>query len=143
MDSETGNRAARDRRRHPRFTDDARVLCVGDFGEGGFYQARLTVLSRDGMRLLSDRAFAPGSNVYAGIFLEDAQQPLVILAVVQHCDGDGKGATLGVQFLSVTEEQRSGLARLEDYLRRRHGESALVTVREAPAIRRIGEERWW
>ena len=143
MDSETGNRAARDRRRHPRFADDAQVLCDAEAGDGGFSQARLTELSADGMRLASERAFAPGSQIYAGIFLEESQQPLVMLGIVQHCDAAGKGTTLGLQFLSVTEEQRVALVRLEDYLKRRHGKEALVTVHPAPAIVRIGEERWW
>ncbi|MFI5401617.1 MAG: PilZ domain-containing protein [Planctomycetota bacterium] len=143
VDSETGTRAARDRRRHPRFADDARVLCVADAAEGGFYQARLTELSRDGMRLLTDRPFATGSQLYAGIFLPESQEPLVMLGVVQHCDTGADGAKLGLEFLSVTEEQQAALARLEAYLSRRHGEEALVTVHAAPPIRRIGEERWW
>lgn len=143
MDSETGNRNARDRRLYPRFADDARVLCVADAAEGGFYQARLTELSRDGMRLVADRPFARGSQVYAGIFLPESQEPLVILGVVQHCDAGRDGTTLGLQFLSVTEEQQDALARLEQYLSRRHGVEAIVTVHAAPAIRRIGEERWW
>lgn len=143
MDSETGNQAARDRRRHPRFADDAQVLCVADAGTGGFYPARLTELSVDGMRLASGRPFEPGSEIYAGIFLEESQEPLVVLGVVQHCDPGPGGATLGLQFLSVTEDQRLALARLEQYLKRRHGKEALVTVHQAPAILRIGEERWW
>lgn len=143
MESESGNRAARDRRRHPRFADDAQVLCVVDAGEGGFYPARLTELSVDGMRLASSRRFEAGSQLYAGIFLEDSQEPLVMLGVVQHCDAGEKGAMLGLQFLSVTEEQRLALGRLEQYLKRRHGQEALVTIHQAPPIRRIGEERWW
>jgi hypothetical protein len=143
VDSETGNRAARDRRRHPRFVDDAQVLCVAEAGDGGFHAARLTELSVDGMRLAADRPFEPGSQLYAGIFLEESQEPLVILGVVQHCDACPKGATLGLQFLSVTEDQRLALARLAEYLKRRHGEAAAVTVHPAPAILRIGEERWW
>jgi hypothetical protein len=143
VESETGKRAARDRRRHPRFADDAQVLCVAEAGEGGFHQARLTELSADGMRLVSGRPFATGSQVYTGIFLEEEQEPLVVLGVVQHCDPGPDGASIGLQFVSVAEEQRLGLERLGDYLRRRHGEAALVTVHQAPAIRRIGEERWW
>jgi hypothetical protein len=143
VDSETGTRTARDRRLYPRFADEARVLCVTDAAEGGFYQARLTELSRDGMRLLTDRPFAPGSQLYAGIFLPESQEPLVMLGVVQHCDAEGEGATLGLEFLSVTEEQQAALVRLEAYLSRRHGEDAIVTVHAAPAIKRNGEERWW
>jgi hypothetical protein len=143
VDSETGNRAARDRRRHPRFVDDAQVLCVEEAGHGGFSQARLTELSADGMRLASDRPFVPGTQIYAGIFLEESKEPLVMLGVVQHCDADASGVALGLQFLSVTEEQQVALARLEQYLKHRHGKEALVTVHQAPAIVRIGEERWW
>lgn len=143
MDPETGNLAARDRRRHPRYADDAQVLCVAGEGAGGFCAARLTELSLDGMRLHVDRAFPMGIELYAGIFLEEAQEPLVMLGVVQYCDPLPKGSTLGLQFLSVTEEQQVALARLEEYLERRHGEAALVTVHAAPAIKRIGEERWW
>ena len=143
MESETGNGSARDRRRHVRFDDDRHVLCVADAAEGGFHQARLTELSLDGMRLTCSRAFEPGSLVYAGIFLEESHEPLVLHGIVQHCECGEQGAALGLQFVSVTEEQRSGLARLEEYLKRRHGDSALVTLHPAPAIRRIGEERWW
>jgi len=143
VESEKGKRDALDRRRQPRFPDDASVLCVEDAGEGGFSQARLTELSAQGMRLLADRAFEPGSQIYAGIFLAESREPLVMLGVVQHCEGGGMGTTVGLEFLSVTEDQRVGLAQLLTYLKRRHGEAALVTVHAAPAIRRIGEERWW
>jgi hypothetical protein len=142
VDVETGKRG-RDRRRHPRFNDDAQAICLTQAGEGGFQQARLTELSMDGMRLSCPRAFEAGSHVYAGVFLEEAQEPLVVVGVVQHCDVAADGATVGLQFLSVSEEQRAGLARLAAYLKQRHGASALVTVRAAPAIKRIDEERWW
>jgi len=144
LDSETGKNVAGDRRRHPRFADDAQVLCVADEATGGFHPARLTEISIDGMRLVADRPFEAGSQLYTGVFLEEAQEPLVMLGVVQHCDRGPAGATLGVEFLSVTEDQRLALAKLGDYLKRRHGASAtVVTVHPAPAIRRIGEERWW
>jgi hypothetical protein len=119
------------------------VLCFADAGEGGFHQARLTELSADGMRLNALRGFAPGSEIYAGVFLEESREPLVVLGVVQHCVGDGNDVAVGVQFLSVTDEQRQALARLQEYVKRRHGAAAVVTVRAAPAIRRIGDERWW
>jgi hypothetical protein len=144
VDSETGNRAARDRRRHPRFADDAHVLCVTDAAEGGFHPGRLVELSVDGLRLATRRPFAPGEHLYVGVFLEESQEPLVVLGVVQHCDArNGDGATVGLQLVSMTEDQRRALARLKDYLGRRHGEAATVTIHPAPAIRRIGEERWW
>jgi len=82
VESETGNKAARDRRRHPRFADDGLILCVADQGTSGFHQARLTELSADGMRILSGHAFAAGSQIFLGVFLEDAKEPLVLLGVV-------------------------------------------------------------
>lgn len=142
MGSETGN-GDRDRRRHPRFVEDAQVLCVADAGSGGFHTARLTEVSVEGMRIASDRPFEVGSEIYAGVLLQEMQDPLVILGIVQHCDTRKGAATVGVQFLSVTEEQRVALGRLSEYLKRRHGDAALVTLHPAPAIRRIGEERWW
>lgn len=142
MQSETGSNGARDRRRHPRFADDAQVLCVAE-ADGGFHQARLTELSADGMRLATDRHFTPGSQIYAGVFLGEAQEPLVLLGVVQHCEAQGAGGALGLQFLSVTDEQRLALARLQEYLKERHGADAIVTVHPAPAILRIGDENWW
>ncbi len=143
MQSGTGKNPARDRRRHPRFDDDARVLCFADAEDGGFHQARLTELSADGMRLRADRRFAPGSELYAGVFLEESSEPLVLLGVVQHCEGGGDEVTIGLRLPSVTDEQRQALAHLRDYVTRRHGASAVVTVRAAPAILRIGDETWW
>jgi PilZ domain len=143
VESETGNQGARDRRRHPRFADEAQVLCVADEGAGGFHQARLTELSADGMRILSGHAFAPGSQIFLGVFLEDAKEPLVLLGVVQHCEPLLSQASLGVQFLSVTDEQRIALEGLQHYLKRRHGAPAVVTVRPATAILRIRDESWW
>jgi hypothetical protein len=133
----------RDRRRHARYAEDAQVLCVSDAGAGGFHTARLAELSVEGMRIETSRPFAAGEQLYAGILLEESREPLVVLGVVMHCDARPEGATVGLQFLSVTEDQRGALVRLAEYLKRRHGEAATVTVRAAPAIRRIGEERWW
>jgi hypothetical protein len=143
VESETGKERARDRRRQPRFADDAQVLCVGEEGAGGFHQARLTELSADGMRILAPCAFAAGSQIYTGVFLEEEQEPLVLLGVVQHSEGDAGPARLGIQFVSVTDEQRLALDRLQQYLRRRHGRDAVVTVRAAPAILRVSDESWW
>ena len=50
MESEKGKRDARDRRRHPRFPEDASVLCVEDAGEGGFHQ--IAAEARDNDRFL-------------------------------------------------------------------------------------------
>jgi hypothetical protein len=141
VDSETG-RAAGERRRHPRYAEDARVLCVADAG-AGFQDARLVELSADGMRLVAREPFAPGEELYAGVFLEDAQEPLVVRGVVQHCDPEPRGAAVGVKLLGATDEQRDALARLEAYLERRHGAEALVTLRAVPAIKRVSDERWW
>jgi hypothetical protein len=143
VESRTGRHAAPDRRRHPRFADDARVLCFAGAGRGGFHQARLTELSADGMRIHADRSFEPGRELHAGVFLESSLEPLVVMGVVQHCGGSGEDVTVGIQFLSVTEEQRQALARLREYMTRRHGASAAVTVRAAPAILRVRDERWW
>jgi hypothetical protein len=143
VESETGKNGARDRRRHPRFSDDAAVLCMQGDGPTGFHQARLTEVSADGMRIAGAPAFAPGSQVYAGVFLEDAKEPLVLLGVVQHCEPSERDATLGLEFLSLNEDQRLSLQRLKDYLIRRHGAGATITVQAAPTILRIGEERWW
>ncbi|MCK6461063.1 MAG: PilZ domain-containing protein [Planctomycetes bacterium] len=142
MESETGKRAARDRRRHPRFADDAQVLCIADEGGGGFHHARLTELSADGMRIVARGAFAAGSQIYAGVFLEDEREPVVLLGVVQHCDADGAEAVLGIQFLSLSDEHRTALDRLRAYLKRRHGASADAS-KGTPVILRVGEERWW
>lgn len=143
MESETGTRAARDRRRHPRFVDDAQVLCIADEGGGGFHHARLTELSADGMRIVARGAIAAGSQIYAGVFLEDEREPVVLLGVVQHCEADGAHAVLGIRFLSVNEEHRTALDRLRAYLRRRHGASSTAARQETPVILRVGEERWW
>ncbi|HEX5139143.1 MAG TPA: PilZ domain-containing protein [Planctomycetota bacterium] len=143
MESETGSQRARDRRRHPRFADDANALCITETGGGGFHQARLTDISSDGMRIVSPCAFTPGSQLYAGVFLEDAREAIVLLGVVQHCETEGGDASLGIQFLSVADDQRAALQQLQRYLSCRHGAAATVTVRSAPAILRVGQERWW
>lgn len=143
MESETGNPRDRDRRRHPRFADDARVLCVASERGGGFHHARLTELSADGMRILAPCVLAAGSEIYAGVFLEDVREPVVLLGVVQHCDGDTAPTNLGIQFLSVTDPQRLALERLQQYLKQRHGPGALAAERAAPVILRLRDEGWW
>lgn len=142
MESETGKERARDRRRHPRFAEDANALCMTEEG-GGFHQAQLIEISLEGMRIQTKCAFSPGSQLYSGVFLEEAREPLVLLGVVQHCEGEGSHASLGIQFLGVSDDQRASLRQLQDYLKRRHGASANVTLRPASTILRAGQERWW
>jgi len=132
-----------DRRHHLRFEEEAQALCFEEGGSGGFHPARLVEISVDGMRLETHRELEPGGELYVGIFLEEAQEPLVTMGVVQHCEPRPGGATVGLQFLSVSSEQRHALEQLSQYLERRHGEAALVTIHAAPAIRHISEERWW
>jgi len=143
VETETGSKRACDRRRHPRFAEDANALCMTEAGDGGFHQARITEISSDGMRILTGCAFSPGSQLYAGVFLEEEQEPLVLLGVVQHVEADGPDTSLGIRFLSVTDEQQTAVAQLREYLTRRHGGSATVTLRPAAAILRVDEESWW
>jgi len=135
--------SAKDRRRHPRFEDEAQALCFEESGAGGFHAARLIEISAEGMRLETGQVFEPGGELYVGVFLDQAREPLVTTGVVQHCAPRPGGATVGLQFVATTQEQRTALALLSDYLERRHGEEALVTLHPAPAIRHISEERWW
>ena len=95
------------------------------------------------MRIQTDRAFSPGSQLYSGVFLEESREPLVLLGVVQHCEAEGSRANLGIRFLSVTDDQMASLRQLQEYLKRRHGTAATVTLRPATAILRAGQERWW
>ncbi len=117
MGKVTGNETLfAERRRHPRFADNLQVFIVEVGKSSDFHYGRLLYLSVDGLRLEVDRTFVKDANLYVGIFVQDTQEPLVVLGVVEHCAAEKDTTVLGVQLLSQSVEQRDAIERLRRYV---------------------------
>lgn len=140
----SGGVPAAERRRHRRFAEDISVLFVEDQGSGEFHSGWLSDLSVDGLTLHARRAFPTGSRLYLGILLRDRDEPLVALGGVQHCTrAEGGDVALGLQFLSVSLEQRQAIARLRAYLHERYGADAGGARPTEALVRQVTDETWW
>jgi hypothetical protein len=115
-------RVADERRCHPRYLDEVKVRFRDLEGYEPSAWGRTRDLSLGGLCLLTEGEIAVGTHLAIEVHIEDELAPVLALGRVLRCEEDEFGRASGIQFLWVSEEDRSNLYRLADYFRKTYGE---------------------
>lgn len=115
-------RVADERRSHPRHLEEVKVRFRDLEGFEPSAWGRTRDLSLGGLCLLTAGEIAVGTHLAIEIHFEDEPAPVLALGRVLRCTPDEMGHASGVQFLWVSEEDRSNLYRLADHFRKKYGE---------------------
>ncbi|MHC4933713.1 MAG: PilZ domain-containing protein [Planctomycetota bacterium] len=114
---------AQERRAHRRFLEQIKVRYRDLEGLDPSSWGRTRDLSLGGLCLISERGVRVGGHLALEIHIESEPAPVLALGRVLRCEEDDRGGVAGIQFLWVSEEDRSNLERLAEYFRRKHGET--------------------
>jgi hypothetical protein len=112
-----------ERRRHKRFIVEVRVRYRDVEGVDPSRWGRTRDLSLGGLHLLSKEPVPEGSHLAFEIHIQDETAPVLALGRVVWSNPDGEGHAAGVEFLWVSQEDRSNLGRLATYFRKKYGET--------------------
>lgn len=112
-----------ERRSHPRHLDEVKVRYRDLEGWAPSAWGRTRDLSLGGLCLLSAAGIQVGSHLAVEIHITGEPVPVLALGRVLRCEQDGDFHASGIQFLWVSDEDRSNLYRLADYFRSRYSGS--------------------
>ena len=112
-----------ERRRHKRFIVEVRVRFRDVEGVDPARWGRTRDLSLGGLLLLSKDPVPEGSHLAFEIHVQDETAPVLALGRVVWSAPEAEGHASGVEFLWVSQEDRSNLGRLAQYFRQKYGET--------------------
>ena len=114
-----------ERRRHKRFIEEVRVRYRDIEGVEASRWGRSRDLSLGGMCLLGTESMPEGTHIALEVHIENELAPVLALGRVVRVDvdPDEQGYAIGVEFLWISEEDRSNLQRLAGYFRSKYGET--------------------
>ena len=113
--------SAAERRIHPRYLDEVRIRFRDIEGFSPSSWGRSRDISLGGLGLVTDNTVSLGCHLALEIHIKDESAPILALGRVLRCEEEEGGYVSGLQFLWVSEEDRTNLRRLADYFRNRHG----------------------
>jgi len=114
-----------ERRRHRRFIDEVRVRYRDIEGVEPSRWGRSRDLSLGGMCLVGAEGMPEGCHIALEVHIENELAPVLALGRVVRVDLDPheKDFAIGVEFLWISEEDRSNLQRLAGYFRSKYGDT--------------------
>jgi len=112
-----------ERRRHRRFFEEVRVRYRDLEGTDPSAWGRSRNLSLGGICLIAEQRVPIGCHLALEINIENETAPLLALGRVVRCDADDHGCAAGIEFLWISEEDRSNLRRLAEFFRKKYGDS--------------------